>query len=73
MIVDLKMILKKLFNLINLFKTQVFCIHKIIEIILISKNKNLIFIALKIIMTSLKCINNNQEIAIMSFCKVVNL
>ena len=45
LVINLKIIIKKLLNLINLFNIWVFYIYKIKNIIIIYKNKKFIFIA----------------------------
>ena len=61
------MLLKKLLSLIDLLKAQTFYIHKILEIVIIYKNKNFILIAFQILMLTLKYFNNNKKLAIVSF------
>ena len=53
------MILKELLGLENLSKAQALYINKEIEIIIIYKNKNLIFIFFQVIAPSLECFNNS--------------
>ena len=38
------MVIKKLLGLINLIKAQIFYINKLIKVVIIYKNKNLIFV-----------------------------
>lgn len=44
-IVDLEIVLREYLGLAYLMKIQAFCIYKSIEVIMISKDKSLIFIA----------------------------
>ena len=44
-IIDLKIVMKKLLSLIDLTKAQTICIHDLSEIIMVNKNKNLVFTA----------------------------
>ena len=43
MIIDLKMVSKELFGSADLTRLQVFCIYKLMEVIMVNKNKNLVF------------------------------
>ena len=45
MIIDLKIVLRKLLGLADLMRAQAFCIYELTEIIMISKNQDLIFVA----------------------------
>lgn len=58
-IIDLELIIKALLGLLNLTRAQVLYIHKLIKVIVIHKNKNLIFVAFQIVALSLKCHNNS--------------
>ena len=53
------MILKKLLNLINLSKAQIFYIYEITKVIIIYKNENLVFLAIQVIKPNFKYFNNN--------------
>ena len=44
MIIDAKVVLKKLLNPADLPKTQSLCIHELTEIVMVSKDKNLVFV-----------------------------
>lgn len=39
----MKIIQKKLLNPLNLLKTQVFYIYKVVKVVIINKNKDLVF------------------------------
>lgn len=53
-------------------QSQVFCIHKSIEIIIINEDKNLVFAALQVVTPSLKSFNNSQKLLIVNFIVFVN-
>ena len=57
-IIDLKIIFKKLLGLIDLAKILIFYIYKLIKIIMINKNKNCIFAVFLIIMLDFKNFDN---------------
>ena len=65
--------IKKLLSLLNLFIAEIFCNYKLIEIIIVDKNKNFEFIVFKIISTGFKSLNNYQKFIVLSlisnFCK----
>ena len=42
-IIDLKMVTKELLGLADVIKAQTLCIYKLLKVIIISKNKNLVF------------------------------
>lgn len=54
-------------------KTQIFSIYKFTKIIIIDKNKNLIYAAFQVVTLSLKGFNNDKEFLInkfiLSLCK----
>lgn len=54
-------------------KTQILSIYKFAKIIIIDKNKNLIYAAFQVVTLSLKCFNNDKEFLInkfiLSLCK----
>ena len=60
--IDLKVVLRELLGLVDLTKAQVFYIHKLTEIIMISKAKNLVFAVFQVVLPSLKGLNNDQEL-----------
>lgn len=61
------MILKELFGLSNLVKTQTFFINKMTQVVIIDKNKTFIFLILKMILSSFEYFNNSQKFIIKSF------
>lgn len=60
------MILRKFLSLLNLAEIQILCIYKLVEIIIISEDKNLIFVVFQVIILSLEIINNSQKLLIIS-------
>lgn len=50
-----------------LAKAQAFSIHELQGIIIVSKNEDLIFAALQVMVPSLKDLNDSQELLVMSF------
>ena len=61
------MIWQKFLSPLHLAKTQTLYIHKLTEIIIISKNTDLIFVAFEIVVSSLKDLNNSQKFLIIGF------
>lgn len=62
LIIYAKIILKQSFSLSNLFKTQIF--YKILQIIIVYKNRNLILVTFKIIVLIYKNFNNYKKFVI---------
>lgn len=56
----------------NLTKTRTFYIHKPIKVIMIGENKDLVFIAFKVILSSLQSFNNGQKLTIIGFVPCFN-
>ncbi len=71
-IIDLKVVLKKLSSLVDLTRTQAFYIHELIEVIIVSKDEDLIFVAFKVVTPSLESFNNSQKLLIESFILSLN-
>ena len=73
-IVNLKIILKKFVSLINLSRAQIFYIYETTKVVIIYKNKYLIFITFQIVILCFKDFDNSQKFAIisfiLSFCKI---
>ncbi len=50
-----------------------FCIHELIYVVIVCKDKEFVFAAFQVVVLSLKCLNNGQELLIVSlvqsFCK----
>ena len=53
------MILKKLLSLTNLTKTQALYIYKLIKVIMIDENKDLVFAALEMMILGFEGFNND--------------
>ncbi len=66
-IIDLKVVSRELLGLAYLTKAQAFRIHVSTEVIMVSKDKNLIFAALQVVAPSLKGFNDSQELLIVGF------
>ena len=58
------MITKELLGLSDLAKAQALCIHESTELIVVHKNKDLVFAAFQVMAPSLKSLNNGQEVMI---------
>ncbi len=71
-IIDSEVVSKELLGPANLTKTQAFCIYKSTEIIIVSKDKDLVFAAFQVGTPSLKGFNDSQELLIMSFLLNLN-
>lgn len=67
MIIDLKIVLQKFLGLKDFKKAQTFYIHKWVEVIIIYKDDKFKFIDLQIVVPSLRSVNNNWKVLIMSF------
>lgn len=61
------MILKKFLGPLDKLEAEIFYIHKIIKIVIIFKNKNLVFATFQIILPSFEYYNNIQQLAIIDF------
>ncbi len=62
-IIDLdEVVLKELLGPVNLARAQNFHIHKLVEVIIVSKDENLIFTAFQVIASSFKGFNNSQKL-----------
>lgn len=66
-VIDTKTIPRELLDLANLLKTEILDIHKLLEVVLISEDKNFVFAAFQIIAPSFKDFNNNWEFLVVSF------
>lgn len=58
MVVSLKIVIKELLSQINLSKAYTFYIYKLIDSIVINKNKNFVFTIFQIVAPSFKYLNN---------------
>ena len=54
-------------SLLNLTKAQTFCIYELIDIIIVCKHQNFVFVALQVVMLGFKSFNNSQKLTIVSF------
>lgn len=70
-IIDLKVISKKLLNSANLIRAQTFYIYKLTKVVIVSKDKDFILAAFKVVASSLKSFNSSQELLIVGI--VLNL
>ena len=74
-IIDSEMVLKELLGLADLTKAQIYCIHKLTEVVIVSKDEDLVFAALQVVAPSLESLNNNEELLIMSLesslCRII--
>ena len=72
-IVNSEMVLRELLCPADLSGTQVLYIYKTTEVIVVRKDKNLIFAAFQVMAPSLKCLNNGKKLAVLglvsSFCR----
>ena len=64
---QLKNILRKFFNLINLSGVQGFHIYKMAKVVVICKNKNFMLIVFQVVLSNFECFNTSKEFAIMDF------
>ncbi len=58
-IIDLEVVSREFLSLTDLTKAQAFCIHKSMEVIIVNKNKDLVFVAFQVVLPSLKGFNNS--------------
>lgn len=63
----MKIVLIELLSLTNLLKPKILGIYKLKRIIIVNKNKNLIFTAFQVIASSFKGFNNSQKFFIIGF------
>lgn len=67
MVINLEVILQKLLYPPNLIKTKIFYIYKIAKSVMANKEKNFIFTIFKVLLLSLKTLNNSQKFIIVNF------
>ncbi len=65
-IIDLEVVSREFLGPANLTRAQAFCIHKSTEVIMVSKDEDLIFAAFQVVAPSFKVFNNSQELLIVS-------
>ncbi len=66
-IIDSEVVSRELLGLADLMRAQAFCIHESTEVIMVSKDEDLIFAALQVVAPSLKGFNDSQELLIVGF------
>ena len=66
MIINLKVVLREFLHLVDLTRAHVFCIYESTKIVIVSKNKNLIFIIFQVVVPSLESLNNGYKFLIVS-------
>ncbi len=72
MLINLEVVSRELLGSADLTRAQAFRIHKLTEVIMVSKDEDLIFAALQVVAPSLKGFNNNQELLIVSLVLSLN-
>ncbi len=70
--IDLKVVMKELLGLLNLTRAQAFYIYKLIEVVVVCKDNNLIFIAFQIVVPRLKGFNDSHELLVVNFIANLN-
>ncbi len=65
-IIDVEVVSRELLGLADLTRAYVFHIHELIEVVIVNKDKDLIFIILQVVAPSLKSLNNGWKFLIMS-------
>lgn len=58
MIIYLEVVLREFLYPVDLTKTETFCIHKLVEVIIVSKDKDLVFVAFQIVAPSFESLND---------------
>lgn len=66
-IINSKVVLQEFLGPINLPRTQAFCIHELFKVIIVSKNKKLIFAVFWVVVPHFKNRNNGWELLIVRF------
>ena len=59
------MVLRKFLGPTDLFRAQTFCIHKITKIVVICKDKYLVFATFEIVMLCFESFDNSQKLTVM--------
>ena len=65
-IINAKIVVKELLGLANLSEAQTLCIYRITEVIVVRKDKNLLFATFQIVTLRFKGLDNSQKLAIVS-------
>lgn len=58
MIIYLEMVLREFFYPVDLTKTETFCIYELVKVIIVSKDKDLVFAAIQIVAPSFESLND---------------
>ena len=66
-VINLKIVTKKLLGLTYLILSQFFNIHKLIKVVIVYKDKNVIFTTFEIILLDFEHFDNSQKLIITSF------
>lgn len=66
-IIDLEVISRKFMRHADLTRTHIICIHELLEIIMISRDKNLIFTSFQVVAPSFKSPNDIQKLLLIGF------
>ncbi len=66
MVIDLEVVLRELLGPADLAKARTLHIHELTEVVIISKDKDLMFTAFQVVASSLKIFKNSQEFMIVS-------
>ena len=54
-------------GLLNLTRAQALCIYKLMEVVMVCKDKDLVFAVFQVVALSLKGLNNDQKLLIVGF------
>lgn len=65
LIINLEIISRKFVSQIYLFRVQIFCIYEMVQVVIVHKNENSIFIIFQIMALGLKNFNSCQKFVIM--------
>ena len=65
-IIDTKVVSKEVLRPTDLTRAQAFCIHESTKVIVVSRDKDLVFAVFEVVATSFKSFNNSQELLIVS-------
>ena len=57
-VIDLEVVMRKFLSLADLSETQTFCIHKSTKVVVVNKDKDLMFVIFWIVLLGFKCLNN---------------
>ncbi len=66
-IIDLEVVLRDFLGPIDLVRVQVFYIHELTEVIIVDKDKDLVFAAFQVVTPSLQGFNNSEKLLIVGF------